>query len=86
MRRKTGRTPAAKRLRHHPGKASWCTLCGTSAIQGGRAPEWLAPLHEEHKPVLFVLCASCYLTSYAEQLNQLHRQTWEARWRVQGKT
>ena len=52
----------------------------------GRALEWLDPLHEEHKPVLFVLCASCYLTNYAEQLNQLHRQTWEARWRVQGKT
>ena len=48
--------------------------------------EWLDPLHEERKPVVFVLCRSCALTNYREQLNQLHRQTWEARQAVQGRT
>ena len=86
MPRKTGRTPTAQRLRRHLGKVRWCALCGTTAIEGGRAMEWLDPLHEERKPVVFVLCRSCALTNYREQLNQLHRQTWEARQAVQGRT
>jgi hypothetical protein len=88
MRRKTGRTAEQKRLRRHLGKAgAWCALCGVRTGIGATAVEWLdAPWHPERGSILFVLCPLCSKTNYTEQLNQLHRQTWEARQAGQGRT
>jgi hypothetical protein len=79
MRRKPGRSPETKRLLRKGNKLRGCSLCHTPLVGGGRVSSWLDLLNPDREAITFLLCRSCSLTDYAEQLNQLHRQTWAQR-------